>query len=689
MTARLRGRDWMLAAISCLAVAGGCRSGHGSGPLDGGAGGGGAGGGGAGGSGAGGGAGAGGADGGSPLAGCPGLALTQSGTLDLDIGAVSVSGKVTVDGAPLSTAVGPRGRLVFSAGSGRTTATFDLGSTGVGAYALRLPPATYDVTYRPDPTQCAPGAPASPLPCSGGPLARGVKLTSDGVLDLDIPTVGVSGAVTLGGASFPTGVADRGTLTFVGPAGTIAGAFGLGSSGPAAYQGRLIPGSYDVFFNGAPVCAQAVAPAEPCNSGPLRRGVALSSSGVLDLDVPVARVSGRVTLNGAPLPTEAGDRGTLQFVGAAGSDLGAANTAPLGSGGSGSYAVALLPGVYDVVLAANGGLCTATQVSSVPCVSGRVLSGVRLVADGTLDVDLHAVTVSGAVTVRGAPMPAAAVDRGRLAFAGAGADAGSGMTPSFGTSGAASYQLRVLAGTYDVAYVPGMGACSSASSPPSPPPLPCNGGTLRAGVTIAADGVLDVDIPVAAVSGRVTLNGQPMPTASLGRGALSFTPSGATATAAATMTAPFAASGAVAYGLSLLPGSYDVGLAANAQLCGPGAAAPAVPCVGGTLRAAVKLDADGTLDVDVPSVSVSGKVTLDGAALPAATLDRGSLVFTRAPAEGGGSAQLPLGTSSPASYALTVVQGRYVVTHAANTGSCAGTTPPQIPCASQVLAGCD
>jgi hypothetical protein len=696
-----RGADAFLwVAPFFVALAAGCGPGtsHDA-PVAGIGGGAGAGGGGAGpGSGGGGGTGAGGGTGGvSPNADCAGLAINQSGSLDLDIPAISVTGKVTLDGAALPNGTGSRGRIVFVAASGRSTLTADLGSTGAGSYSLRLPPATYDVTYLPDSTQCAPGATPTPaMPCSGGVLAHGAKLSADGVLDVDIPTASVSGAVTLAGAAFPTGSGTtnpRGTISFAGAAGTgsagtVAAVFSLGTSAGASYQGKLVRGSYDVSYNGnASLCVQqgGATPAAPCNSGALKKGIAITASGTLDLDVPIARVSGKVTLSGAALPTETGNRGSLSFVGAADSGLGAASSATLGTSGAGSYSVALLPGTYDVVYAANGALCTATAISMVPCVGGRVVAAAHLTADGTLDVDLQAVTVSGAVTVRGAAMPTTTSDRGRLSFVGM--TGGAGTTPSFGTSGAASYRLRVMPGTYDVSYVPLAGKCMGATAS-APPAMPCNTGRLKAGVGITADGVLDIDIPVAAVSGRVTLQGQPVPTATSDRGALTLVARDA---GNSNVLGPaFGTSGAVSYGFAVIPGVYDVGFIADAGLCAPGAQAPAIPCVGGTVSSAANLTADGTLDVDIRAVAVTGAVKVNGAALNAATTDRGSIVFERTSIEGGGNATIDLGTSTAASYAVTLVPGRYVVSHAANAAACTGTSAaPQAPCASQALLGCN
>jgi hypothetical protein len=175
-----------------------------------------------------------------------------------------------------------------------------------------------------------------------------------------------------------------------------------------------------------------------------------------------------------------------------------------------------------------------------------------------------------------------------------------------------------------------------------------------------------------------------MPAATGSRGGLMLV----RADGAATTSASFGMSGEATYALSLWPGVYDVRLSANPTLCAVGLPAPAVPCVGGLLRAAASLQADGALDVDVPAVTVRGNVTLAGRPLPPETLDRGRITFARVAGEGGDAASFSLGPSAAATYAMTVTGGAYLVSHVANSALCApGRTLPGVPCASQV-AGC-
>jgi hypothetical protein len=616
-----------------------------------------------------------GGSGGSSPENCQGLELSAPGVLDLELSAVTVSGSITLEGAPLPAETASRGALVFSGDRGRTLATVELGMTGAVTYALRLPPGKYDVSYAANAELCEPST-LSKMPCGSGPVLADVALVADGVLDVDIPVVSVSGAVTLDGAAFPE-VASRGSIAFADAAGSAAGVIPLSVVGAATYSVNLLPGAYDVVYQGvASECAGAEPPAVPCSSGALRERLDLLASGVLDLDVPAVRIAGAVTVNGVAPAATSVSRGSLAFV----SESGSSTSARSFDGSSPMlYEVLLLPGAYDVVFVPSEELCARPEMPDLPCSGGAVFTNQPLRADGVLDVDLSAVTVSGSVTLNGRPLPTASADRGAIAFTNT--VGGVATTRGLGTSDSGAYSIRLLAGTYSVDYVPNAALCAIDAGPG----IPCTGGSIALAASLTAGGVFDVDLRSVRVTGAVGVDGAPMPAASGDRGALSFSLDGGTGIE----TPSFTPSGAVAYSLSLWPGTYRIGFAANSALCAPGRPAPIVPCVGGDLLRAAVIDADGVLDLNISSVVVSGSVLLNGGALPAATQNRGEISFTRASEQGAGTVSLALGTDAAPSYQVTLSAGRYVVSHEANAGLCPGPPPaPEIPCAAQALFGC-
>jgi hypothetical protein len=198
--------------------------------------------------------------------------------------------------------------------------------------------------------------------------------------------------------------------------------------------------------------------------------------------------------------------------------------------------------------------------------------------------------------------------------------------------------------------------------------------------------VLDASLQRVTVTGRVTVRGAAMPSAADNRGGLVLVRDDGVAVTGA----PFGTAGEATYAFALWPGAYEARLAANPALCAAGLPAPALPCVGGTVRSAAAIQSDSVLDVDILPVVVSGQVTLNGVALPAEAADRGSIAFARTAAEGAGLASFSLGASAPATYAMTVAAGDYLVSHAASSALCAPSrASPSVPCASQVILGCE
>lgn len=499
-------------------------------------------------------------------------------------------------------------------------------------------------------------------PADGGPdlsQCQGIGLESDGVLDVDLQRIEVRGSVTLGGAPMPDATGSRGTIIFVREDGGGAVSLALGSSGAASYAVALAPGRYDVIFAGNPsLCSDPARPAIPCNWGPLREDLSLTSDGVLDLDVRAFRVQGEVTLRGEALPE--GSRGSILFV-----SESVSVAAPISSSGASRYDVHLLQGRYDVRYEPP-----ACGTGELPCNGGELRAGLELSADGVLDVDLPSVRVRGAVTLAGAAFPDATASRGAIVLA---AEAAGRASEALGSTGAAAYDLYVWPGRYDVRWQAPPTLCSSAGAPP----LPCIDGVLREGVELSGDGVLDVDVPTVRVRGAVTLAGAPMPEVSGTRGRVAFVAEdGARSVAFALPGA-----GAASYDVHLLPGTYDVRFEGESSRClSPGDARAPIPCNGGVVRSGLAVTSSGVVDLDVRSVRVRGALTIDGAPVPEVGGDRGGVVFESE----GGSLAAPFNSFGPAAFDVHLLAGTYSVGYR-GVGSCGASDAPRIPCNGGVL----
>lgn len=303
---------------------------------------------------------------------CSGFAVTTSGVLDLDFKRITVSGRVTLNGASLPTAARSRGGVVFSK-DGQQAARLSLGSSGDSTYSVALTPGEYTVSYQPDDAVtvfsesnlCA-GDTVQAMPCNAAIVVQ-QRLTASGVLDLDLRSVRVNGQVTLNGTVPPMASSDRGALSLRLQRGGSARTKAFGSSGAVSWSLHLISGTYDVDYRGDLTCPLAWP--MPCNSGLVRPDQSLTTSGVLDLDLPAVRLTGRVTQDGATLP-EGSARGALEFTRTG--DPAGSLTLPLTNGAT--YDVWLLKGQYVISWRATPAACTGSSAPPIAC-TGTTLRG--------------------------------------------------------------------------------------------------------------------------------------------------------------------------------------------------------------------------------------------------------------------------------------------------------------------------
>ena len=600
------------------------------------------------------------------FAACKGVDFQTSGTFDVDLKAVHIRGRVTVDGAAASGSAVDVGRITFT-----STALRGATSTAIAtdaSYETTLAPGTYDIGYQPDST-CSTITTAGAWPCNAHVLKQGVALSADGVFDLDLPTVVVSGAVTLKGQAFAT----QSSITF-----TEAGALSTVAAPTAAPQGykiRLFKGTYAVGY--APRGGTSCGTTAPCNSGIIKPSVSLTTSGVLDVDVPMVVARGAVSLNGTPM---SGDTrgGSVTFALASAKPVAAGLPVPSASisiAPDGTYAVGLLPETYNIGYA---GVPGATATSLLPRNGGILRASTSIKTDGTLDLDVTTASVKGKVTLNGAAATSTSTARGSIFFT----DTGSGSLASILADG--TYATVVLAGTYDIGFTP-----SSSTSCLAEGAFPCNSAKLKSLALAKGSGVLDLDIKVVTVQGKMTLNGASLP-AGGATPSVTFAPPVDPKDPApkfATLTVPLTTG--TSYSTRLIAGTYDVGY--GGAPCTADTETMPLPCNSGTLRPAVSLVTTGALDVDVTSAVVSGRVTLAGKEPPSSTVQRGGLSFTGK--SSGTAITAAFSPDGPIAYKAHLLRGRYVIMYlpgaSCSTSDAASGDPSALPCVGVVLAGCD
>jgi hypothetical protein len=511
----------------------------------------------------------------------------------------------------------------------------------------------------------------SAWPCGNHVVKAQVTLKATGVLDIDVPSVKATGKVTLAGKPVPEGVG----IGYIGFSDTASSAKLGGAAVSPTSQGsgytyavNLVPGHYVVAYS-ANNCQPGATVTGPCNGGTLKADANLTASGVLDLDVPVVSVKGKATLNGAAIPAQA-SRGSVTFSLTNGdplTDKGTGASASIQT--DGTYTTVLFPGTYDVGFASQS---SESDPSQMPRNSGVLRPSQALTGSGTLDLDIPSVAVSGKVTLNGAAMPAAQ-NPGRIGFSAHGITTKGVQGVSVAiTTGA--YKTVLLPGSYDLGYSGDANACAGNGGPA--PVVPCNGGLLKT-VMLAKgqSGVLDVDVKSVKITGNVTLNGVALPDYAR----VSF--AAAASAADGSTGGGFSLETKSSYSVLLVPGSYDIGYggASCSDTMQP------LPCNSGTIKESVSLAATGALDIDIPSVTVTGKVTLAGKEPPMTQSSRGAVTF--ADKKGGAATSPSFDVMGPMTYSLHILRGRYIVSYDANAQLCDGMVSP-LPCGSQVVAGC-
>ena len=346
----------------------------------------------------------------------------------------------------------------------------------------------------------------------------------------------------------------------------------------------------------------------------------LDANKTIDLNLGVANVTGKIAWNGGALPVGL-TNGRVRFVD---KTSGSVTTVPLAA----TYTARLYAGTYAIAI--------DTQSAGDPTVPAQVATvkdGVVVSADAAIDLAVTTATVSGTVSVDGAAPPEGGSTRGRVFLKSAG---GGQVTATVAASGAATYSLPVFAGTYDVGY----------DSRGLPGAMPDQSAVARKAVVVAGATTADVALTTTTLTGTLTQNGAALPSeTSHGTVLLSAPDFSTVSTAVAT-------SGPATYALQVYAGTYDLAFDSRSST--------SLPDQTVSLATARALSGSQTANFDVKVVDVTGKVTLNGAALgDSGGQSRGSVDFVSP--TGAGTVSALLASTGAATYTAHLYAGTYDV----------------------------
>jgi hypothetical protein len=404
------------------------------------------------------------------------VSAAQQLTLDIDVPATTLSGRITVNGA-----TGPSGNRTLYLRNASGDKAQLVWMTPAATYSTMVIPGSYDLYF----------ADASDMPTNpnntAGKLRTGIVVGPgpQQTLDIDIPATTVSGTTTVNGAAVPraSGYGWFRLRNAEGDSATLAGTF------DATYSTLIMPGTYDLYYDlqlgntGAGVPWNAIVK--------LQSGIAVGTTPLtLDIALAAPTVSGTITVNGAQV-SQAMGFGNLRLVSAAGDSLTLASTSTVGT-----YSRLVVPGTYDLYYALS--TLAGAAGPGVPSNTQALLRTGIVVGSGplALDIDVRATAVSGTITVAGA-VPSSDGAGSLILRNAAGADAVIGTTANAG-----AYTRLVVPGTYDLYYrfdSGGIGVPTNTSA------------RLRSGIVVGSTPMtLNIDVPAKMVSGTFSLGGTPI-----------------------------------------------------------------------------------------------------------------------------------------------------------------------------------
>ncbi|MBK9259650.1 MAG: hypothetical protein IPM54_07390 [Polyangiaceae bacterium] len=592
------------------------------------------------------------------------------GTIDVPFG--TVTGTITLGGQALPSMSYYSGATFYlkakDTGALHSVAYYNYSG---GNYSLNGPtwsssilPGVYDLWYRKNWDSTYDTVSATSV---GDPNPNGMRLLQPSVilgsgantLDIDVPYATVSGAITLGGqplpamsyysgATFYLKAKDTGAMHSVAYFNYSGGNYSL--NGPT-WTASLLPGDYELWYRKNwdstynTVTSTSVGDPNPNGMRRLNANVTITpGANTLDIDVPNATVSGAITLGGQALPPMSYYSGATFYLKA--KDTGALHSVAYFNYSGGNYSLngptwtaSILPGNYELWYRKNWdssyNTVTTTSVGDPNPNGMRILDDDVTIAPGanTLDIDLPNATVSGTITLGGQPLPPMSYYSGATFYLKA-KDTGALHSVAYFNYSGGNYSLNgptwtasILPGNYELWYRKNWDSSyNTVTSTSVGDPNPNGMRMLSANVVLAPGAnTLDIDVPVATVTGTITLGGMPLPSMSYYSGATFYLK--AKDTGALHSVAYFNYSGGnyslngPTWTASILPGNYELWYRKNWDSTYNTVSTTSVgdPNPNGMriLDANVTIaPGANTLDINVPITGLSGSITLGGQPLP-------------------------------------------------------------------------
>jgi hypothetical protein len=350
------------------------------------------------------------------------VSLVASGALDIDVLVVSISGQYTINGDPAPMSPLESGHIFIL--DPETQAETLIGKTSDQIYRVLLIPGDYDLKY--DRIAGADIAPAN----SSARFLTGIPFTENSTHDLDVPSVQISGNFLVNGAPAPASVTENARIRLRHGEDVVH----LGETRVGQFQVRVIPGTYDIAFEG-----MTAGDIMPANGDGVLGAIEIAGASEFDIDIPAIGFAAELRFNGGNFPGPvAGELARLYL-----EDTQTADLIFLGSYPAVEQAHRLvIPGTYRVRYEYVSGIELPRNPFGVLDEDRTLIENVHTV------INIRAVSLAGTFSLAGGAFPAGPGENAAIGLQ----SSNPGDALHLGGTASGGYSTVILPGRYDAFY---------------------------------------------------------------------------------------------------------------------------------------------------------------------------------------------------------------------------------------------
>ena len=479
---------------------------------------------------------------------------------------VQVSGELTINNAQMPDntqeyyETEPRGGLYFTNTDSGDSYYISINATGKASFSEEIFKGTYNVSFNPNSSSYQ-----NAVPDLNMKLEENLVINDTLMKTFNLDTAQISGLISLNGTTMPNNTMEyyesetRGGIYLANTDSGDSLYISIGATGQGEYSAKIYKGTYSISFNPNSSSYQNVLPELNLK---LEDNVTVDDTTSKNYNLQTAQISGKINLNGETMPDntrEYYEDETRGGVVVKNRDSGDDLYISINAGGAASYSATVYKGSYDISFNPN----SSSYQNVLPDLSIKLEKEVAVETATIKNYNLETAQISGTVSFNGSTMPDNTMEyyedetRGGLNFKNK--ESGDSVYVSLGSTGEASFDVKLFKGVYDVSLNPNSESYQNV--------LPDMELFLDSKVDVTSAVIRNYSLKTVVVSGGVTLNGNTMPSNTKeyyedeNRASLIFT----NKSTSDRYYVSIGSSGEALYNVTLFEGSYDVGFSPNSE----------------------------------------------------------------------------------------------------------------------------